>query len=538
MGLLDVLATSVEVADKIIKSYQGATPAQGRAPEAPPRPESVDKPVGSPEAIFWDPYAAVDALGYKEKPSALTFVTLRRMVNQMPIVQSIVKTRIDQAASFSYPQEDKYSIGYRVTLKDKKAAPTENTLREAYALENWLQTTGYIDNKQHDPRLRDSFEIFLRKIVRDSLIYDQACFEVVQDRKGRPSQFFAVDGSTIRLADSTRLSLPLTLDEARYVQIYDGSIVNEYKTEDMAFIVRNPVTDIRNQGYGFSEVEMLVTTITSLLWSWDYNQRQFSQAAMGKGIINLRGHELSNAELRNFRRQWYQMMVGVENSFRTPIIAAPEGVEYIDLQKTNRDMEFSAWFDFLIKVTCGIYGMDPMEINFKYGDAGTRHMFETSNQQKLSQSKDRGLKPLLRSIQGIISRNLIEPLDPKFCFEFVGLEALTPKEVLEIQSKAVATYKTVNEVRAEEDLPPLPQGEGDIILNVAWLQNRQGLMAPPEGMGEEAEGDEGVEAEGADTSGATEAASLNSTIESLAQKSLDPLKSNVLRKSMRVEVEI
>ena len=46
----------------------------------------------------------------------------------------------------------------------------------------------------------DDFDTFIRKITRDSLTYDQMCFEIIPDRKGRPAEIVAVDAATIRAA--------------------------------------------------------------------------------------------------------------------------------------------------------------------------------------------------------------------------------------------------------------------------------------------------------------------------------------------------
>jgi hypothetical protein len=113
--------------------------------------------------------------------------------------------------------------------------------------------------------------------------------------------------------------------------------------------------------------------------------------------------------------------------------------------------------------------MDPMEINFKYGDAGgAKAMFESPNQSKLSASKDKGLKPLLEFLAHHINQHLIWPLDEDFQFEFVGLEANSQSEQADLNTKLVKSVRTVNELRAEDDLPPLP--DGDVILDPVFAQ--------------------------------------------------------------------
>lgn len=440
--------------------------------------QELEEALTDPRSLFWDPFAIVDALGYKDKPQGITYQTLHLMSWKMPIIRAMLMTRQRQMTQFAKPQVDKYSTGFRVMLRDRKQRPTPASEAKSQQLERWLLTTGTTDN----PAQRDDFAAFLQKVTSDSLMYDQMCWEVVPARSGRPGAFYAVDAATIRIADTTKLFLdPEDQDVVRYVQIYDGMVVAEYTGSELCFGVRNPTTNIRNQQYGQSELEMLVSTITSLLWAWDYNQKFFSQGTSSKGIINIKG-TIPEGKMRAFRRHWYSMVSGVENAYRTPIMNADE-LQWINMQATNRDMEFNAWFDFLIKVASAIYGMDPMEINFKYGDSGnSQSQFESNNGQKLAASKDKGLKPLLQFVGDKINSSLIWPLDEDFMLEFVGLDARTPGEQADLQTKLVKSIKTVNEARAEEDMPPLPNGLGDIILDPVFNQHLQmvaGNLNPP-----------------------------------------------------------
>lgn len=464
-----------------------AAPAQ-EITEAAPKLRDLEKPAGDPKSLLWDPFAIVDALGYKDNPRPITYATLNSMVWQTPPIHAIIKTRVDQVVAFARPQVDKYTPGMRVSMRNKKQKPTPASERRSQEIERWLLTTGTTGN----PAAREDFATFLKKFTRDSLIYDQACVEVIPSLSGKPAAFQAVDASTIRIADTTRLHLdPEDQAVVRLVQVYDGMVVAEFNSSEMGMLIRNPTANITNQGYGQSELEMLTIVITALLYAFDFNKRAFSQGTAAKGIINLKGIIPEN-QLNGFRAQWYQMMSGVQNAHRTPITNA-DGLEFINMMNTNRDMEYNAWMDWLQKIACAVYGMDPIEINFKYGDSGgAKSMFESAGTSKLTASKDKGLKPLLASIEAQINKSLIYPLDEDFVFEFVGFEASTPAEQADLVTKQVKVYKTVNEARAEDDMPPLPNGLGDIILDPVYMQhlamsqqaaqqNQQAEQAPSDG---------------------------------------------------------
>jgi hypothetical protein len=436
--------------------------------EMPPTGDGVS----DPKALYWDPFALIEQLGFRDRPSSVTYATLNAMVWRMPIIQAIIQTRVNQVASFCTPQNHKFEMGFRIKMRDREASPTKADKKFAKEMERMLLQCGAVN---HDPRGRPTLESFLRRLVRDSMVYDQMCFEIVSGRDGRPAEWYAVDASTIRLANTDKLFPDDDLNRVHTVQVYDNVTIAEFTREEMAFEVRNPRTDIRGYGYGTSELEMLVSTVTAILWAWQYNQNAFAQGSLQKGILNIVG-SIPEKQLKAFRRLWYQQVSGVENAWRTPITNA-EKLEWINMQNSSKDMEFSAWMDFLIKVACSVFQMDPIEVNFKYGTSGQKAMMESGNKSKLVESKDKGLKPLLRFMSRAIDKHIVWPINPEFTFEFVGLEAQTPKEMADMFTQRVRTMYMIDELRAEQDLPPLPDGLGQVILDANWMNARKEVNA-------------------------------------------------------------
>lgn len=450
-----------------------------------------------PKSLFWDPFAIVEQLGYKDRPSQLTYGTLKAMAWKTPVLHAVINTRVQQVAAFCRPQHDRYQMGFRIKLRDTEKEPTKAEREWMQQMETLITRTGVTEH----PRGRDNFETFLRKLTWDSLTYDQLTFEVIENKKGEPCEWYAVDASTMRLADTASTYMDENLEKAvKFVQIYDGQVIAEFNQNELCFGIRNPRTDIRLFGYGVSELEMLVPTVTSLLWGFEYNQRFFSQGTAPKGIINFKG-TIPETQLQQFRRHWYQMCTGVENAWRTPITVSDE-LQYVNLQQSSRDMEFNAWIDFLIKIVCSMYSMDPVEVNFQYGNVGQKQSLQSANnKEKLTESRERGLRPLLRFIAEKMNQHIVWPINEAFEFDFVGLDSMTKEQMAELNTKRVKTVMTVDEIRAEDDKPPLPDGTGEIILDPVFMQNVQ-LKAgaamgeeggPPGGeMGEgEAEGEEG-----------------------------------------------
>ena len=461
-GAVDLATESFEKANKRLATPSAMIPDTTQS-QLPPEPATDD-----PKSLLYDPFALIDQLGYRDRPSGLTYYTLRNMAKRVPTYTAIDQTRINQVASFGHRQKDEREPGFGVIMRDEKATPTKQDQIRMRQLEDWLLQTG----SKWSPG-RDSFKTFLRKLVRDSLELDQGCFEIVRNRKGDPSEFYALDAATIRLADvPPGADAQQNPDQVKYVQIYDEVIISEFAAHEICFGVRNPRTDIRVNGYGFSELEMLINVVTASLWAFEYNKRFFSQGTAARGFLNFKG-SVPDRKIDAFRRQWQMMIAGVTNSHRTPMTNVDE-VQWIDLHTDNQKMGYSDWMDWLTKITCAVMQFDPAEINFNYGNSGqSGQMFGTPVEQKLKHSKDRGLKPLLEDIASWINIHLIWPLDPYFEFSFLGLDAKSTDQAIELAKKQSEFIKTVDELRAEEDLDPLPDGQGEVILNQIWLQNKQ-----------------------------------------------------------------
>lgn len=445
----------------------------------------------NPKAFFIDPLEFNANLGYKDKPYALSYMTLKRM-SKAPIINSIIKTRKNQVADFAEPQENKYSTGFVIRKKPKGGIEQKMDNRDkkiAFSITDFILKGGNVSQWEHD-----DFDTFIRKIVDDSLIYDQMTFECVRNRRGQIESFMATDASTFRIADSffdkdydnaffARNGASVWQDRndfgkkvhgyyPSFVQVYQNTKVNEFYPWELCFGVRNPSTSIYANGYGVSELEELINVVTSMLWGDEYNRRFFSQGSAPKGLLRIKGSN-NEAALQQFRQQWQSMITGVMQAWKTPVVEAD--VDWIDLQKNNRDMEYTSWMEYLIKLSCAIYSIDPTEIGWDIsrGSSGGG-LFEGSQEQRLKHSKDKGLYPLLKFIQRKINKYIIEQIHPDFELIFVGLNGLSIDEELKMDIDKVNSFMTVNEAREKHELKPLEGG--DSPNNATFVQAKNAAM--------------------------------------------------------------
>jgi hypothetical protein len=448
--------------------------------------------VSEAKAIVEDPLSLVHALQYKDKPYSLSYDTLSKMANRNSVIASIISTRVNQISSFTQPARfTKDGVGFEITLRNPKVKPTDEQKETMLALESFIDNCGY----QYNPS-RDNFDAFIRKLVRDSLTYDQMCFEIVPDRLGRPSEMYAVDAASIRAAVTepqegnsyVTSTDTLATSDMQWVQVVNGQIVSEFTGFELAFAVRNPRTDINVQPYGYSELEVLVHQVTSHLWAEEYNSRYFSQGGTTKGILNLKGQNISKEQLEAFRRQWTAQISGMTGAWKTPVVSV-DGLEYINVSQSNREMEYEMWMNYLINICCAVYQIDPAEINFpnRGGSAGGGGggLGDGGIEDRLKNSKDKGLRPLLRFIESVMNRYVIRRFSKEFSFNFVGLNSESEAEKQAAMDKQIRSYRTINEVRKEHDLDPIEGG--DIVLDATFtnylIQKQQNDQMAQQGDG-------------------------------------------------------
>ena len=463
------------------------------------------------KAYMVDPYAFNNSFGYKDKPYSMSYEMLKRISFQVPIVRAIIGTRSDQVASFCEPQSDKYSTGFIIRKKQpfyskESRQASRDEIMKANKITDFVLNCGMNNSFESD-----DFDTFIRKIINDSLTYDQLTFEVVNDRRGRPFEFYAVDASTIRIADSYDDDNYKKKDERKqilgyypnYCQIHDGIVTSDFYPWEMCFGIRNPVTNIYSNGYGVSEIEMLINTITSMLWSDEYNRRFFSQGSAPKGFFKFKSETAVNdGRLAQFKQQWQGMMAGVYNSWKTPVLEGD--IDWVSLHTSNQDMEFSKWQEYLIKLTSAIYRIDPAEVNFPLsGSSDNKPMFEGNNEARLKHSKDKGLFPLLKFLQRRINKHLISRIDPEYEFVFVGMDGVDQQTELDNDIKMMSNFMTVDEIRIKRGLSPLGEEKGgNQIANSILYQSQaakdqkamMGMMGGEQGEDQfDAEDDENYE---------------------------------------------
>ena len=361
---------------------------------------------------------------FRQSIKSVGYQTLRKMA-RTPIIKAIIGTRVEQVAEFGEASDNDQEKGWMI--RKKKHLWDSNKTSDIGDKKIIERITEFFLNggDEENRFLFDSFDQVLRASTKDSLELDQVCIELISTRGGQLTQYVPVDAATIRLIDAsshTYQSLPRMYGQLpRYTQVYMDQAYTYFYPWEMTFGVRNKTTDIYSNGYGISELEDLVQIVTYLLYGVQYNGNFFSQGSNPKGFFSISG-DVSQSAVKDFKQMWRNTISGVWNSHKVPVVEAGSGkVEWIDMQTTNKDMEFNLWLDFLITVVCCVFKIDPTEVGFNLSKAN--NVFGQDGQKaRLKHSQSKGLVPILRMEQRLFSKYIAERLHPDYEFTFTGIE--------------------------------------------------------------------------------------------------------------------
>lgn len=459
------------------------------------------------KSILWNPSEiGFNGKGYRDPNNGIAFGTLNRM-GDIFIIKAIINTRIEQVQNFLKYSVDDQKPGYQIRYK---RSPGSEGSDEKELSEKDKKIVDYIvrfleEGGENDKwECEDNFQEFTRKVLRDSLVLDQMTFELVRARNMNLKKYRAVDAALIRQLDTNDPRYRQMFENfrwhgylPRYAMVWDGQIIRHPVSDEyvvfypweLGYGIRNKTTNVLRNGYGCSELETLIEIVTWILWGMQYNGNFFKQGSQPKGFINVKNGNVDQGTLNEFRQDWKQTMSTVYNSHKIPVIQGID-LEWIDLQQTNRDMEFTEWIKFLLVIACAVYRMDPSELGFQFQDAA-RIFGQEGQKERLDHSKQKGLTPLLVFYQNILNKYIISEIDDRLELVFTGIEIEDEAAQVELdKKKSEAGFVSLEDMFEKYSGRKFDPNK-DTILNTVYQSAQSNKMMGGEGMNEIVDGEEG-----------------------------------------------
>lgn len=433
--------------------------------------------------VIADPYVwAIAGANYRERPSRVGYEVLRYLCNRDSILATVHLTRCGQLMPFCQPNYDDdtevatgRSTGFRVELSKGAGKRTEAVKRRERELTEFFVRCCRSDVPLNE-RVDKHFSDFVRKFVTDRLEFDQATAFIERDRLGVPRQFYAIDGSTIRIVDPAK-ELPYS-----HVQIVMGRVVTRFTRDEIMFCPENVSASIKEFGYGRAESEKAMRMVQAHLGIDETNVRQFQPGSMPKGLMTLSGADMTAEQLRALEMKYKSMVATFRGKHKVPLLPIARGgkLDFIHFPQAT-DIEFGNFLNYIVNIICALYRMDPVEINFPNragGISGQPGLIQSSPEAtRLVASKDKGLRTLLDWFALSMNNQLmihLDPAGPDFSFRFTGFDRHTESERVRLDDEKSRVYMTINQIREAHGMDAIEGG--DIIRDPSFMQVYQQRM--------------------------------------------------------------
>lgn len=435
---------------------------------------------------------------YKMKSSRLSNKMLKDSSLRDWLVSAILQIRVDTLQRFSRPQTRKHNPGFRVVkIGDLEVDYSPEEKEEIAKIESFITNCGRVEGTPEDDKLL--FSDFLRLIVRDALTFGYTAVEKIQTRNGglhrfRPvpaEQTYLVNKETSRATILQEIKAikpflapksdndPQTEEEYyeamvkyfKYVQVtYDNRTLGIFGDEDMIFKLFNPQNFADSMGYCYGPLELAILNVKNHLNTENYNANFFTHGYAAKGLLHLKG-TVTQSQLTNFRRQFYNTISGSANAWRTPIIAGLDDVQWVPMAGSSKEMEYINYNNHLMRSICSQFQIDPIELGLDTISSSTGRASgnESSTVQKIEYSRERGLYPILMYIEDMMNCNIIPALDKelskKYVFKFDGYSDVTPQTEAALLQAEMTIHSSMNDLLRSARKEQFDEAIGELPMN-------------------------------------------------------------------------
>ena len=421
----------------------------------------------------------------------VSYRTLRRVSEKAWILNLCISNIIKKVRPFLKPIQENNNRGFSIkkkrTIDNNSQKMTTKEKKVARELEEFFLNTGDVE----DLNRTDDLDKYVSKLLRDLCQLDQIACEIEKTKGGEVCAFWAVDPATIEIA----LSQSIKETGIKFVQVINHIPYAFYEEGELLFDCMNPRTDIERSGYGYSVVEQAIDLITSSINTFIYNAGFFTENKIPRGFLLLNG-DADQEEVDKMEDYIVNIMSGSPSSlWRVPIVPSGKNeggegsrhLEWVNLQGTNKEMEFQAWFDLQLSGIVGLFGFSMEDLGLHSQKSAP--LIGNDVSPKIESSKSLVLGDMLSFLQKHFNM-ILKYKNPEYEFEFVGYERDDPKVILDMDKEEVSSYKTLNEKREEKGYKALDFTEiknpANLPMNPQVIQAWQGVQ---QGGNEEEMGD-------------------------------------------------
>jgi len=376
--------------------------------------------------------------------------TQRRFKNRVSTLKNLSESAIPSRA-ISIVRGGIGNLEYIIRPKNSNLKPTE-----VAAYEKSIQTVRKVIDTPN--ATDDNLSAFLGQIVEDILVFDAGCFEYVPKPKFSNGilSLEVVPGYSIAQSGVWQGD-PKAI---RWAQVVEGVPRVHFRDEQLEYIM------MRKRSWtphGFSKLETAME-ILDAFFSVSSFQRATASEAFPPFLVWL-GDNVGDAEMRQMRSFWDMELKGRG----TPAFWANTGKpEVISLKPHTDDGLFLKYTELLIRVIAFVFDLKPQDFGIE------RDVNRSTAEVAQSASVAEAVKPLAQMIAAKCNTRVLPKIaeitgDEKILeleFFWSNVDPRDLKQESEIiRGNTEHDILKMDEARAMLDLPPLPNGIGQLSLS-------------------------------------------------------------------------
>lgn len=426
----------------------------------------------------------VELHGVKDRGARMTReMKMLRSASMVWTWKAYENTRVRQCSRWWTAPAYRGDAGWRIALSNRRSSPTRAQRKRMEEIEEVLRYGGKRRERPGDHRVAawdatwtragDPLPVLMAKWIRNILTFGHGAIEIERSRKDPVVWMAAMDASMVRMVhqleegvDPAVQASPYVpflrpnLKRPEYVVLDDRDMVNrEYGYGELVYTIQNPISDLYSEGYGYSELELVIELLVSVVMGVRYNREAFVDNKIPTGALLMKS---ISAEQREAFEQIVRDNVGGGPGkwFRLPVLLGEEPtseLQWVGFSNgaERQDMMWKEYLSFVLAALTSVCGIALEELGFQSFVTQQGTLSNPDPYSRIENSQDKGLVPLLELCKGTLNE-VVAIIEPSGDYE-IDLMAMRPRDAAQesqLRRERLDTYTTVNEERTWEDLPP------------------------------------------------------------------------------------
>jgi hypothetical protein len=325
------------------------------------------------------------------------------------------------------------------------------------------------------PNNDESFRDVIEAALEDWIIGGYACIEPrLTPYYKRPFKMWAVDGSTIRRHLDWTESTPDRPKWAQMTGLKGERGIVTFKQNELIYIRDNVRT---STPFGLGKLEVAFNVVNYFLGAQDMSGKAGSDQVHKTWLWW--EQSINPAHLQTVRRH---IINELEGQAKVSLMAGAKKPEVIDVQAVKPEDLLLDWQEFLIRIIACAFDISPQSLGLE------RDVNRNTAQVMAYADWRNAVVPAAKRFEEALNRQLVHGFLKwkDIQFGFIGLE--DPDSMVKAQLQRIKYMMdaiTPDEIREEDDRPPLPGGWGRMTMmqkmaimqaNLAKMGAKQGGM--------------------------------------------------------------